>query len=61
MKLSHTVCGECGVYDGRVVVVPKIKTQVKKLTPKNEEKTTLAADEHNHDHDHDHEPTKTDK
>jgi large subunit ribosomal protein L32 len=34
-KLSHTVCKECGVYADRVVVPPKIRTTVKKLTKNN--------------------------
>lgn len=32
-KLPHTVCRECGVYAGRVVAPPKVRTTVKKLTP----------------------------
>lgn len=39
MRLPHTVCPECGVYSGRVVVAPKVKTVVKKLTPAELEKT----------------------
>lgn len=31
MKLPHTVCPECGVYSGRVVAPPKVKTEVKKV------------------------------
>jgi large subunit ribosomal protein L32 len=40
MRLPHTVCKECGVYSNRVVVAPKVKTTIKKLTKpeiKNEE------------------------
>jgi len=30
-KLSHIICKACGVYAGRVVAPPKVKTTVKKL------------------------------
>jgi hypothetical protein len=41
MKLGHTVCPECGVYSGRVVVAPKVKTTVKKVSGASEAETPL--------------------